>query len=340
MRFFIILFAFGTLIGCKNKESKDTRPLEGKPTDLTENKRLQSLEEYQNEKWDFSLQYPSNYALLESELPGNSPVINVYPGNSKYEPPFAIHEEPDNSYIAILPKGFGVDGPSGKRKNFMDWEPDEPLDIQIDREESKAYLLENGDAWAYFLKLDKQPEQWQKYGGVFVNFKTSEFKVECFDPESGEPKKMSDCDPMGMDEVRYSGKVDKEDKKQLHEILNTIEFGNIQEQDISDVIQVEKPLPNMDVTSPLKIKGKARGYWFFEADAPIAILDKDFNEIAEGYIKADGEWMTKDFVNFQGTIQFDAPNDERGYLLFKRANPSDKKENDQEYRIPVIFPPK
>ncbi len=112
------------------------------------------------------------------------------------------------------------------------------------------------------------------------------------------------------------------------------------QKEISNLIKVENPLPNMEVTSPLKVKGEARGYWYFEADAPIVLLDKDGKKLAESYIKATGDWMTEDFVDFSGTIDFDAPDDERGYLVFKRANPSDKPENDREYRIPVLFPPK
>ncbi|HKJ49111.1 MAG TPA: hypothetical protein VJ973_08480, partial [Christiangramia sp.] len=72
-------------------------------------------------------------------------------------------------------------------------------------------------------------------------------------------------------------------------------------------------------------------------DAPVEILDKDLNKIAESYIIAEGEWMTKDFVQFSGTIEFNVKNGEKGYLVFKRANPSDLKENDANYRIPIIF---
>lgn len=105
----------------------------------------------------------------------------------------------------------------------------------------------------------------------------------------------------------------------------------------SEMIVVTNPKPDQLINSPLEIRGKARGYWFFEADAPVEILDKDLNKIAESYIIAEGEWMTKDFVQFSGTIEFNVTNGEKGYLVFKRANPSDLKENDAEHRIPIIF---
>ena len=105
----------------------------------------------------------------------------------------------------------------------------------------------------------------------------------------------------------------------------------------SDLIVVTNPLPQAEIKSPLEVRGKARGYWFFEANAPVKILDKDFNKIAESYIKAEGNWMTKDPVNFTGSINFEAPNGEPGYLVFERANPSGRKENGGQYRIPVMF---
>lgn len=114
----------------------------------------------------------------------------------------------------------------------------------------------------------------------------------------------------------------------------------VKSESISDKIKVEQPLPRTEITSPLKINGKARGNWFFEATAPVQILDKDGNELGESFIKTDADWMTTDFVDFSGTIKFDAPNDEKGYLVFWRANPSDKSENDEFYKLPVIFPPK
>ena len=107
--------------------------------------------------------------------------------------------------------------------------------------------------------------------------------------------------------------------------------------EILDMIEVTNPVADQEIKSPLEINGRAKGYWFFEADAPIEILDKDFNKIAESYIKAEGEWMTKDFVEFSGTIEFDAPYGERGFLVLKKANPSDLKENDSQFRIPIIF---
>ncbi len=79
--------------------------------------------------------------------------------------------------------------------------------------------------------------------------------------------------------------------------------------------------------SPLTISGKAPGNWFFEASAPVTITDWDGLIIAEGYVTAQGDWMTTDYVPFSGTIEFTKPECEaeyckRGSFIFKKDNPS------------------
>ena len=106
---------------------------------------------------------------------------------------------------------------------------------------------------------------------------------------------------------------------------------------MDNLIRVEQPLPNQEVASPLTVKGQARGYWFFEASFPVALLTQNGQSLASGIAEARGEWMTEDFVPFQLTLEFDAPAEEKGYLRFEKANPSGLPENDMAYRLPVIF---
>lgn len=109
-----------------------------------------------------------------------------------------------------------------------------------------------------------------------------------------------------------------------------------------DLIRVEQPVREARVTSPLKITGQARGQWFFEADAPVMLTDWDGRIIAEGYIQAEGDWMTEEFVPFSGTLEFSPPADTgpqsvRGSLIIRRANPSGQTDNDMAVEIPVRF---
>jgi hypothetical protein len=112
----------------------------------------------------------------------------------------------------------------------------------------------------------------------------------------------------------------------------------------ADLIKVTSPLPMGVVTNPLVISGEARGNWFFEASAPVSLVDWDGRIIAEGNITAIGDWMTTEFVPFTGTLEFTSPYKEgdqdfmkRGALIFKKDNPSGLPENDDYLEFTVWF---
>ena len=104
-----------------------------------------------------------------------------------------------------------------------------------------------------------------------------------------------------------------------------------------DLIRVSKPRPNESVKSPLKIEGEARGYWFFEGDFPIRLLDEQGTILGVGIATALSEWMTEDFVPFEAILEFENPAADGGDLILKKDNPSGLPENDNELRIPVRF---
>jgi len=71
-----------------------------------------------------------------------------------------------------------------------------------------------------------------------------------------------------------------------------------------NLIQVETPRVNKALTSPLFVEGRARGYWFFEADFPIKLLDGNGELLAVAIAKAQSDWMTENFVLFSAEIEF------------------------------------
>ena len=112
----------------------------------------------------------------------------------------------------------------------------------------------------------------------------------------------------------------------------------------ADLIKISSPEAMGVVTSPLSLKGQARGNWYFEASAPVALVNWDGLIIAEGIITADGEWMTTEFVPFTGQLTFTSPYKtgdpdfmKRGTIIFKKDNPSGLPENDDALEIPVLF---
>jgi len=104
-------------------------------------------------------------------------------------------------------------------------------------------------------------------------------------------------------------------------------------------IEVFVPQPNSIIKSPLILQGKARGNWFFEASAPVKLVEAQGKEIAVGFIQAIGDWMTTDFVPFQGELKFSLSATTSGILIFNNDNPSGLPENSKEFQVPVTISP-
>jgi hypothetical protein len=103
-------------------------------------------------------------------------------------------------------------------------------------------------------------------------------------------------------------------------------------------IIVDYPKEQDEVTSPFTITGKARGYWFFEADFPIQLVDSDGNHIANAIGQAQTDWMTTDFVDFKAEISYPKPETSKpAFLILSKDNPSDIPELDQSIFIPIIL---
>lgn len=101
-------------------------------------------------------------------------------------------------------------------------------------------------------------------------------------------------------------------------------------------IYVTLPDANIASGSPLKITGRAPGNWFFEASAPVTLTNWDGLIIGEKYIQAQGEWMTTDYVPFEGEITFTEGNlYNRGFLIFKKDNPSGEPQFDDSAEMQV-----
>ncbi len=108
----------------------------------------------------------------------------------------------------------------------------------------------------------------------------------------------------------------------------------------TEQIMVDVPQEDGVVANPIQLYGSARGYWFFEGTAPVTVVDWDGLIIGEGYITAEGDWMTEEFVPFSGSIGYtfatDTPSS-NGAIIFRNDNPSGLPENDASFEIPVVF---
>jgi len=93
-----------------------------------------------------------------------------------------------------------------------------------------------------------------------------------------------------------------------------------------------------EISSPVKIEGKARGYWFFEGSFPIKLVSTNNEVLGTAIAQAEGDWMTVDFVNFTANLEYTkSTSTSRALLILSKDNPSDNRELDQEVYIPVIL---
>jgi hypothetical protein len=116
-------------------------------------------------------------------------------------------------------------------------------------------------------------------------------------------------------------------------VLRTVQVGDCR----SDQIAVDLPARGAVVASPLEVRGRARGTWFFEGDFPLVLSDGHGNIVAHGFATAQGEWMTTEFVPFSAMLRFESPEPGPGRLILKKDNPSDRRELDDALVVPVVF---
>ena len=325
----ILFFSCRNSSGTGEREETEVNP----EPDTTVN-----TETYTSQKWHFSAEIPEGFEVFEGRLPGESPVINFYDPEIEGEPPFALHNDAQDAYIAVLPEGYGVDGPGGPRKSFKDWDGYLPLQFEVDQNKSYVYLLENGEPWALSLGFYAPPKDWNQYGSIYVFYEVNNFKAECFSSDTGEEITMEACNPLQGDAMKFYGEVSAEKRAALNSILESMYFfdPNRERENLEELIKLEQPQEEMSISSPLKIRGEARGYWFFEASAPVRLINEKGNLIAEKYITATEDWMTEDWVPFEGELEFETK-EKRGYLVLNRANASGKPEHDRVLRLPVVF---
>jgi len=105
-----------------------------------------------------------------------------------------------------------------------------------------------------------------------------------------------------------------------------------------DQIVLFSPLAGEAIESPLKIRGKARGSWFFEGSFPVVLTNWDGLIISEAVAQTQDDWMTTDWVNFETELDFDANQlYKRGALILKKDNPSGLPQNDDAFEISLEF---
>jgi|GEM_PF-2475244 len=106
--------------------------------------------------------------------------------------------------------------------------------------------------------------------------------------------------------------------------------------ELQGFIRLFEPVPNQLISSPLLIRGEARGVWFFEGSFPVKLVSSDGDVLAEGFATASGDWMTDDYVYFQTSLEYTTPAANEGVLILIQDDPSGLGEL-KELQVPVTF---
>lgn len=339
--FYSIVIAAGLSVlistSCSNLDSQ-TQPADTSPADSVQ----PPGDRYVNPEYDLALRLPASWIVVEEPLRGRThEAINLIKKGTgaKQETPLHVHAEADHSYIAILPGGWGTELPNSQYAPFSQAEEKPELSFEIDTSKSKVLHLKDGSPWAYFIAPADPPGKWTDSGFIFAQIQTRQDTTYCIDAETGERQAVRKCDYSRGDQYIRKGNRNEQEAAVIHEILGSFFFvEGGEKKPAGEMIKIENPEPEAKISSPLPIKGVAKGYWYFEGTFTVKLYDDVTDSlVAQSSAEADGEWMTEQFVPFKATMTFKAPENHRGRLVFERANPSGLPENAQSYSVPVIF---
>lgn len=136
--------------------------------------------------------------------------------------------------------------------------------------------------------------------------------------------------------VMNSGNDNSNSNENMSNININSNANSSQNPDSSPEVVLLAPVEGEEVTSPMTIRGQARGTWFWEGSFPVALTNWDGLIIGNGVATAKGDWMTDKFVPFEATLTYKTPTySDRGTLILKKDNPSGLPEYDKSVEIQV-----
>ena len=105
-------------------------------------------------------------------------------------------------------------------------------------------------------------------------------------------------------------------------------------------IVVTLPYPGAVTGKEFSVRGKARGYWFFEASFPVVVYDAAGEELAVGLANPEPpgtEWMTTEFIDFKADLVVPQTYIGPAVLVLKKDNPSGEPERDASVSFPFTI---
>jgi hypothetical protein len=139
------------------------------------------------------------------------------------------------------------------------------------------------------------------------------------------------CPPL---KKTYSNRclAEKENAQNISEGVCVETVGN-------EYIEVSHPQANEIISgNTVTIKARVLSPWLFEAVAPIEVTDQNGKILGNGKITGPNDWMTQNgWMQIDAQVGFKNNGSKKGFVVFRRDNPSGKPENDMMVKVPVQF---
>ncbi len=290
---------------------------------------------YEDENYAFSLQYPQGWVVMPGNVLG-VPVVTLYADGQVI--PDTLAGPHDAAFrVTVYPQGLPM-GSTGDR------EAEGTVDIPISGATARHLVLGDGTPWAARVHFERRPSSWDPAGFVLGRVPIMEEQIGYHRGDVGISPEEFDV-YSGDEMVRY-GYVDRQQWATLVLILESLTFTDRavsgdgpdwMQWSVDELIRVREPLPNSTVSSPLRVRGEARGMWYFEASFPVRLETLDGVVLTEVPATAETDWMTEEFVAFDLVLVFPDIDAVEGRVIFVRDNPTGLPEYDRELHIPVRF---
>jgi hypothetical protein len=175
-----------------SKYTSDIPPVQTAPQpSITSADETANWKTYRNEKFGFTLNYPTNWIVGDFS---SEPDPKIYFVPTKADITFNPFE--NTTKVVVAPNGFGSEPPTGQ-------------------------TLSDGTRWAKFVTIKTTPSNWNKSGFVYGSVEIKNLSTSC---ERNSVIIKSGCDTYEGDRLIYHGAVDAPTWKIIDQILSTFKF--------------------------------------------------------------------------------------------------------------------
>ncbi len=108
-------------------------------------------------------------------------------------------------------------------------------------------------------------------------------------------------------------------------------------QPLDSLLQLEMPLPNKALTSPIQVKGEAVTSFFYEGTMRYLLTNEQGESLSEGFIKAEKVDFNRGMVIFNDKINYEAPTGTKGFLRLENNQASKVVGFQRAMTIPVVL---